>query len=121
MADLQSELSAKGDYSADDITCTFMPNLMTLSILKRHALNSAKTKFMMTSLQARSAKHSLEGFRLEIHIKGKKLDTTDACKLLGVHFNHHLMWDLWGWLRHTSFYSQEVEEDGTPQSAKAAG
>ena len=57
------------------------------------ALNSAKTKFMIISTREMSAKQRLEDFTPEIYVNGKKLDRTDTCRLLGVHFNDHLTWD----------------------------
>ena len=48
---------------------------------------------MIISTREKSAKHRLEDFKPEIYVKGKKLDRTDTCKLLGVHLNDHLTWD----------------------------
>ena len=57
------------------------------------ALNSAKTMLLMISTTYMSVKHSHEDFKPEIYVKGKKLERTDTCKLLGVHLNDHLTWD----------------------------
>ena len=45
------------------------------------ALNSAKKKLMIISTREMSAKHSLEDFKPEIYVEGKKLDRIDTCKL----------------------------------------
>ena len=110
VADLQSELSTKGYQYADDTTLYVHAKPKDLEFLQTTtgdtlsqlsdwsdrsslALNSAKTKLMIISAREMSAKHSLGDFKPEIYVKGKKLDRTDTCKLLGVHLNDHLTWD----------------------------
>ena len=110
VADLQSELSTKGYQYADDTTLYIHAKPKNLEFLQKTtgdtlsqlsdwsdrnslALNSTKTKLMIISTREMSAKHNLKDFKPEIYIKGKKLDRTDTCKLLGVHLNDHLTWD----------------------------
>ena len=57
------------------------------------ALKSTNKKVMMIPTREMFTKCSLEEFKSEIYVKGKKFDRTDTCKPLGVHMNDHLTWD----------------------------
>ena len=57
------------------------------------ALNSEKTKLMVLSTQELSRRHGLKDIELNILIKGKKMERTETCKLLGVTINEHLKWE----------------------------
>eukprot|EP00794_Sanderia_malayensis_P010587 gene10587-11706_t len=48
---------------------------------------------MVLSTPEMSRRHGLEDIELDIHIKGKKMERTETCKLLGVTINEHLKWE----------------------------
>lgn len=107
VADLQSEVKMKGYQYADDTTlyCHAKPKHVEFLSRTTHlsdeqlgtwasnnnlALNREKTKFMVLSTQEMARKHGLKDIELEIHTKGKKMERTETCKLLGVTINEHL-------------------------------
>ena len=110
VADLQSEMKMKGYQYADDTTLYCHAKPKNLEFLSRTtnqsieqlgmwasnnnlALNREKTKLMVLSTQEMSRRHGLEDIELDIHIKGKKMERTETCKLLGVTINEHLKWE----------------------------
>ena len=110
VADLQSDMKMRGYQYADDTTlyCHAKPkDVETLSRTTNEsieqlgtwasnnnlALNSEKTKLMVLSTQELSRRHGLKDIELNILIKGKKMERTETCKLLGVTINEHLKWE----------------------------
>ena len=52
-----------------------------------------KTKLVFLSTQEISRRHGLRDIEPEIRIKGKKMERTETCKLLGVTINRYLKWE----------------------------